>query len=75
LVRYGRRTTIILGCLIFIVGVILQTASSGLGLLVAGRLVAGFGVGFGKLILIDSFHGNLLEQKCGSICEEIVKRS
>lgn len=43
---FGRRTTIIGGCIIFIIGVILQTASSGLGLMVAGRLVAGFGVGF-----------------------------
>ncbi|ESZ95546.1 monosaccharide transporter [Sclerotinia borealis F-4128] len=43
---FGRRTTVILGCLVFIVGVILQTASTGLGLLVAGRLIAGFGVGF-----------------------------
>jgi len=49
---YGRRTTIIVGCLIFIVGVILQTASTGLGLLVAGRLVAGFGVGFVSAIII-----------------------
>ncbi|KAF4627370.1 hypothetical protein G7Y89_g10782 [Cudoniella acicularis] len=40
---FGRRTTIILGCFIFIVGVILQTASTALGLLVAGRLIAGFG--------------------------------
>ena len=49
----GRRTTIILGCGVFIVGVILQTASStGLGLLVAGRLIAGFGVGFVSAIII-----------------------
>lgn len=48
----GRRTTIILGCLVFIVGVILQTASSGYGLLVAGRLIAGFGIGFVSAIII-----------------------
>lgn len=49
----GRRTTIILGCGVFIVGVILQTASStGLGLIVAGRLIAGFGVGFVSAIII-----------------------
>lgn len=49
----GRRTTIILGCIIFIGGVILQTASAaGLGLLVAGRLIAGFGVGFVSAIII-----------------------
>lgn len=48
----GRRTTIIAGCGVFIVGVILQTASTGLGLLVAGRLIAGFGVGFVSAIII-----------------------
>ncbi|KAK4686344.1 MFS transporter, SP family, sugar:H+ symporter, partial [Tremellales sp. Uapishka_1] len=49
---FGRRTTIIAGCIVFIVGVILQTASHGLGLIVAGRLVAGFGVGFVSAIII-----------------------
>ena len=48
----GRRTTIILGCIVFIVGVILQTASAGYKLLVAGRLVAGFGIGFVSAIII-----------------------
>ncbi|CAO3673513.1 unnamed protein product [Umbelopsis ramanniana] len=49
---FGRRTTIIAGCVVFCVGVILQTASSGLGLLVAGRLIAGFGVGFVSAIIV-----------------------
>ncbi|PGH21334.1 hypothetical protein AJ80_03385 [Polytolypa hystricis UAMH7299] len=49
---FGRRNTIVAGCGIFIVGVILQTASSALGLLVAGRLIAGFGVGFVSAIII-----------------------
>ncbi|KAI4269396.1 MAG: hypothetical protein LQ337_007305 [Flavoplaca oasis] len=48
----GRRMTIIVGCAVFMVGVILQTASAGLGLLVAGRLIAGFGVGFVSAIII-----------------------
>ena len=49
----GRRTTVILGCLIFIIGVILQTAHhTQYGLMVAGRLVAGFGVGFVSAIII-----------------------
>ncbi|CDK28630.1 unnamed protein product [Kuraishia capsulata CBS 1993] len=48
----GRRTTVIFGCLVYIVGVILQTASSDLGLLVAGRLVAGFGVGYVSATII-----------------------
>lgn len=48
----GRRTTVIAGCGVFIIGVILQTASDALGLLVAGRLIAGFGVGFVSAIII-----------------------
>ena len=48
----GRRTTIIIGCGIYIIGVILQVASSGLGLIVAGRLIAGIGVGFESAIVI-----------------------
>ena len=50
----GRRFTVVAGCVIFIVGVILQTASAGpnLGLIVAGRLIAGFGVGFVSAIII-----------------------
>jgi sugar porter (SP) family MFS transporter len=42
----GRRTTIILGCLVFSVGVAMQVASTTIGLLVPGRLIAGVGVGF-----------------------------
>lgn len=49
---FGRRTTIISGCVIFIVGVVLQTASSTVALLVVGRLIAGFGVGFVSAIII-----------------------
>ena len=49
---YGRRFTIIAGCAVFTLGVVLQTASHGIGLLVAGRLIAGFGVGFVSAIII-----------------------
>ena len=48
----GRRTTVIAGCVVYAIGCVLQTASSGLGLLVAGRLIAGFGVGFVSAIII-----------------------
>merc|ERR1712072_930491 len=48
----GRKWTIIAGCLIYIVGVVLQVATNGLGLIVAGRLVAGLGVGFESAIVI-----------------------
>ena len=49
---FGRRITIIVGCVIFIIGCILQTASSGVPLMVPGRLIAGFGVGFVSAIII-----------------------
>ncbi|KAL1596303.1 hypothetical protein SLS60_008948 [Paraconiothyrium brasiliense] len=48
----GRRSTIIIGCIIFSVGVVFQVASSSVGLLVPGRLIAGFGVGFVSAIII-----------------------
>jgi MFS family permease len=44
--RIGRRWTIISGCLTFIVGCILETASTTLAVMVVGRLIAGAGVGF-----------------------------
>ena len=48
----GRRTTIIIGCIIFNIGVILQVASTGYRLLVGGRIVAGIGIGFVSAIII-----------------------
>lgn len=48
----GRRATIILGCGIFSAGVVLQVAASSVGVLVPGRLIAGFGVGFVSAIII-----------------------
>lgn len=50
--RIGRRTTIIQGCGIFCVGCALQSAASTWKLLVAGRLVAGLGVGFVSATII-----------------------
>jgi hypothetical protein len=53
--RIGRKWTVIAGCFIYIVGVIIQmlTGTGGaLGEIVAGRLIAGFGVGFESAIVI-----------------------
>ncbi|GMM27838.1 hypothetical protein DAMA08_005540 [Martiniozyma asiatica (nom. inval.)] len=49
---YGRRFTIITGCLVFLVGVVLQTASSTIALLAVGRVIAGFGIGFVSSVII-----------------------
>jgi len=48
----GRKFTIIIGCFIFTVGVIIQVASTTVGTLSAGRFVAGLGVGFESAIVI-----------------------
>lgn len=48
----GRRLTIIMGCFIFTVGCILETASTTLAVMVVGRLIAGLGVGFISAIII-----------------------
>ena len=43
--RIGRRTTIMMSCLVFTIGVAIQVGTISVAGLVAGRLVAGFGVG------------------------------
>ncbi|GAB7362414.1 hypothetical protein MBLNU230_g2737t1 [Neophaeotheca triangularis] len=48
----GRRLTIVLGCGIYIIGVVIQIAVQNLGMIVAGRLIAGVGVGFESAIVI-----------------------
>ncbi|KAH8888411.1 general substrate transporter [Thozetella sp. PMI_491] len=53
----GRKWTVILGCLIYLIGVIIQmvlgtAGADPLGTIVAGRLIAGVGVGFESAIVI-----------------------
>lgn len=52
----GRKWTVVTGCMIYLVGVCVQIAttpnSSALGTIVAGRLIAGFGVGFESAVVI-----------------------
>jgi len=48
----GRRATIIMGCGIFTIGCILEVASTTLAVMVVGRLIAGFGVGFISAVVI-----------------------
>jgi MFS family permease len=51
----GRKWTVIMGCLIYLIGVIIQMLTgigTPLGAIVAGRLIAGFGVGFESAIVI-----------------------
>jgi MFS family permease len=51
----GRKWTVIIGCLIYMIGVVIQMITSpdaALGPIVAGRLIAGLGVGFESAIVI-----------------------
>jgi len=41
--NYGRRIGIIVGCIICIVGVVLQTIGATVGMFIAGRFIIGFG--------------------------------
>lgn len=43
--KCGRWSTVLLGTLVFLVGGALQTASHGVGLMIAGRAVAGLAIG------------------------------
>lgn len=47
----GRKWGIVLAALIFSVGVAMQTASTALGLFIAGRLIAGGGVGIVSVLV------------------------
>ncbi|KAK3314066.1 general substrate transporter [Apodospora peruviana] len=52
---FGRKWTVIMGCMIYMFGVVIQMitgAGDPLGAIVAGRLIAGIGVGFESAIVI-----------------------
>ncbi len=49
--RFGRKGAIYMGCLLFIVGAVLQAASYSLAQMTVGRLVVGFGVGSAAMIV------------------------
>ncbi len=53
----GRKWTVIIGCVIYMIGVVIQmvlgaSGADPLGTIVAGRLIAGVGVGFESAIVI-----------------------
>ncbi|KAH8804375.1 putative MFS sugar transporter [Xylogone sp. PMI_703] len=49
--RLGRRGTILLACIIFVIGGIIQTAGMVISMLYVGRLIAGIGVGLLTMII------------------------
>ena len=54
--RFGRRITMLIAGVFFIIGVILNAAAQDLAMLIAGRILLGFGVGFANQVsLIYTF--------------------
>ncbi|KAI5925577.1 general substrate transporter [Camillea tinctor] len=49
--KYGRKTAIYVGCLLFTIGAIIQAASFTIAQMTVGRLVVGFGVGSAAMIV------------------------
>ena len=47
----GRKWGIVFACLVFSAGVAMQTASTALGLFIAGRIIAGGGVGLVSVLV------------------------
>ncbi|RHZ48493.1 hypothetical protein CDV55_101698 [Aspergillus turcosus] len=49
--RYGRRLGIYVGCVLFVVGTVIQAAAYSLAQMTVGRLIVGFGVGNAAMII------------------------
>jgi MFS transporter, SP family, solute carrier family 2 (myo-inositol transporter), member 13 len=49
--HFGRKGAIYMGCILFIVGAVLQAAAYSLAQMTVGRLVVGFGVGSAAMIV------------------------
>ncbi|KAF5657786.1 putative ITR1-inositol permease [Fusarium heterosporum] len=49
--RYGRKVAIYVGCVLFILGAIIQAASFSVAQMTVGRVVVGFGVGSAAMII------------------------
>jgi MFS family permease len=63
--RLGRKWTIFIGSMVYLLGGALQTGAQNLNMLWAGRWIAGLGVGF--LVMISKFFPNLLLSESGTI--------
>lgn len=50
--RYGRKLGIYLGCLLFLIGTIIQAAAFSVAQMTVGRLVVGLGVGSAAMIIV-----------------------
>jgi MFS family permease len=72
--RIGRRWSLIVSCWVFNLGVILQVASTGLSLFLAGRFFAGFGVGLvSALSMLTNLYMPL--ETCANRCPQFLYTS
>lgn len=53
--RFGRKGAIYMGCVLFIIGAVLQACAYSLAQMTVGRLVVGFGVGSAAMIVPVSY--------------------
>lgn len=49
--RYGRKLPIYIGCILFIIGAVIQASSYSIAQMTVGRLIVGFGVGSAAMIV------------------------
>lgn len=49
---FGRRLTLLLGAITFFIGGMFQTLATGYDIMIVGRVIAGFGVGFLSLVFV-----------------------
>lgn len=53
--RMGRRFTFVVAAIWFVLGVLIMSAASSFGILMAGRVLVGLGVGVGLAVCVQSF--------------------
>lgn len=53
--RYGRKLGIYIGCVLFLVGSVIQAASYSVAQMAAGRFVVGLGVGSAAMIIVGFY--------------------
>lgn len=49
--RYGRKSAIYIGCVLFTIGAMLQACAFSIAQMIVGRLVVGFGVGSAAMVV------------------------
>lgn len=71
----GRRATILIAAICFIVGIALCAGAEHVAMLIVGRLLLGFGVGFANQVGSSVLHGTLNTAIQGAGCKWVHMRS